>query len=70
MYKSYICLKCKKQLILLKEEISPRGYLKCPHCSSRNIKYLNENDNLKECMKHSSYKKHNGALRQVKHEYS
>ena len=65
MYKTYICTNCKKQMILLKEEISPRGYLKCPHCSCRKIKGLSETDNLKECMNERHYKRQKGYIRQV-----
>ena len=65
MYKNYICTNCKKQMILLKEEISPRGYLKCPHCSSRKIKGITETDNLKECMNERRYKRQKGYIRQV-----
>lgn len=69
MYATYICKNCGKSAILLKEEISSRGYLKCPHCSSKNIKLSSETDNLKECMNHSNYKRAHGALRQVNSEW-
>lgn len=65
MYKSYVCQKCKKTSILLKEEITKGRYLVCPHCSSRNIKAEKETDNLKECMNERYYKRQHGALRQV-----
>ena len=68
MYKGYICKVCGKSAILLKDEISPKGYLKCPHCSSKNIVPISETDNLKECMNHSAYKRSHGALRQVRDE--
>lgn len=66
MYKSYVCEKCHKTCILLKEEIVTARYLKCPHCSSKNIHVEKESDNLKECMSEHRYKREHGALRQVK----
>lgn len=65
MYKTYLCKVCKKTCILLKEEISKKGYLKCPHCSSRKIVPANETDNLKECMNERHYKRQKGYIRQV-----
>lgn len=65
MYKSYVCEKCKKTSILLKEEIAKGRYLVCPHCSSKNIRTIKETDNLKECMNERYYKRQHGALRQV-----
>ncbi|NLK94718.1 MAG: hypothetical protein GX275_05965 [Clostridiales bacterium] len=66
MYATYICKNCGKSAILLKEEISSRGYLKCPHCSSKSIILEKETDNFKECMSHSSYKREGRAIRQVR----
>jgi DNA-directed RNA polymerase subunit RPC12/RpoP len=43
-------------------------YLSCPYCGFKHIKPVKETDNLRECMDHSSYKKVNGAIRQVRHE--
>ncbi len=66
MYATYVCKFCGKSAILLKEEISTKGHLKCPHCSSKNIYLEKETDNLKECMSHSAYKRGSGAIRQVR----
>lgn len=66
MYKTYLCVTCNKTCILLKEEISPKGYLVCPHCSSKKLKAASETDNLKECMSHPAYKREHGSIRQVR----
>lgn len=67
MYTSYICKVCRKEFILLTEEIqqvSKSRYITCPYCNSKKVEEENIADNLKECMGHSSYKRVNGALRQ------
>ena len=71
-YKTCECKSCGGEFILLDEYVK-RNLLKgkyesCPYCGSRNIKQTNESDNFKECMKHSSYKREHGALRQVRHD--
>ncbi|APC79920.1 TPA: hypothetical protein ACXDAZ_003524 [Clostridium botulinum] len=65
IYTSYICCSCRKEFVLLSEEIeSLKGYLVCPYCSSRKVKKENIADNLKECMSERSYKRIKGAIRQ------
>ena len=65
IYTSYICCSCRKEFVLLSEDIeSLKGYLVCPYCSSRKIKKENVADNLKECMNERSYIRIKGALRQ------
>ncbi len=65
IYTSYICCNCRKEFVLLSEELeNTNGYLVCPYCSSRKIKKENVADNLKECMNERSYIRVNGALRQ------
>lgn len=65
IYTSYKCICCKKEFVLLTEELeNTKGYLVCPYCSRRKVKKDSIADNLKECMKERSYKRINGALRQ------
>ncbi|MCY6957945.1 hypothetical protein [Clostridium brassicae] len=65
IYSSFVCKTCKKEFVVLAEEISNfNGYLVCPYCSSKRVKRENIADNLKECMQHTSYKRVRGALRQ------
>ncbi|NFA59474.1 hypothetical protein K8O96_12050 [Clostridium sporogenes] len=65
IYTSYICCSCRKEFVLLSEELgNAKGYLVCPYCSSRKIKKQKIADNLKECMQERSYIRVNGALRQ------
>ena len=70
IYLNFECKKCKKEFILLNQEfqdsIRHGMYICCPHCGSRNIIKTNATDSIKECMKHSAYKKENGAFRQVR----
>ncbi|HIG0358885.1 TPA: hypothetical protein ACX96Z_000448 [Clostridium sporogenes] len=65
IYTSYICCICRKEFVLLSEELeNTKGYLVCPYCSSRKVKKENVADNLKECMSERSYRRIKGALRQ------
>lgn len=65
-YTSYICCKCKKEFVLLSEDVEIlKGYLVCPYCTSRRVKKEKINDILKECMKEKVYKRVHGAIRQV-----
>ncbi|WP_434302645.1 hypothetical protein [Clostridium botulinum] len=65
IYSSFLCKCCKKEFVLLSEELeSTNGYLVCPYCSSRKVKKENIADNLKECMNHRSYKRIKGAIKQ------
>lgn len=70
MYKSYSCKKCNKDTILISEEVADtlkKGkHISCSHCGSRDIEEQKATNNLKECMKHASYKRKHGALRQVR----
>lgn len=70
IYKCYVCKKCNKETVLISEEVEDtikRGkYLSCSHCGSRNIKEQKSTNNLKECMDHATYKRKNGAIRQVR----
>lgn len=67
IYTSYACRTCKKEFILLSEDIENIGddrYLICPYCSSKRVNKEKTADSLKECMKERSYKRIKGALRQ------
>ncbi|WP_053469316.1 hypothetical protein [Clostridium sp. L74] len=65
MYTSYVCRSCKREFVLLLEDIEVmQGYLVCPYCSSRKVKKENIADDLKEFMSERSYIRVNGALRQ------
>jgi DNA-directed RNA polymerase subunit RPC12/RpoP len=71
MYTSYKCSKCKLEFILLTEDLSKVSkdrYLVCPYCSSKNISKEKATDDLRQCMKEKSYRRVNGALRQVRHD--
>lgn len=66
-YTSYKCNACSKSFILLTSELNSKRYLKCPHCSSRNIKITKETDDLREVLEEQHvYKRERGALRQVR----
>jgi DNA-directed RNA polymerase subunit RPC12/RpoP len=67
-YTSYKCKICKREFVLLTEEIinaKVRGeFIVCPYCSRKKVEKLKETDSLKECMSARSYKRVNGALHQ------
>ncbi|MET7041794.1 hypothetical protein WBZ18_12860 [Clostridium botulinum] len=66
IYTSYVCNCCKKEFVLLSEDVEAlKGYLVCPYCSSRKVKKERITDSLKECMSERVYKKVHGAIRQV-----
>lgn len=69
-YTSYKCRTCKKEFVLLSEDVQAHEkqgkYLACPYCNSKRISKQNMTDSLKECMKERSYKRVKGALRKVK----
>lgn len=67
IYTSYKCKTCRKEFVLLTEDITQMKedrYLVCPYCSSRRVSKENTADSLKECMKERSYVRKKGALRQ------
>jgi len=67
-YTSYKCKGCKKEFVLLTEELlyaKVRGvFIVCPYCSGKKVEKLKETDSLKECMSARRYERVNGALRQ------
>jgi DNA-directed RNA polymerase subunit RPC12/RpoP len=68
IYTSYSCKVCKREFVLLTEEIesmSKDRYIACPYCNSKHIKKQKIADNLKECMSERSYRRNrHGALEQ------
>lgn len=72
IYTSYKCIRCKKTSILISEEVSSTlatdNFLSCSHCGCKKLKKENATSDLRECMKHSSYKRDHGAIRQVRQE--
>lgn len=65
-YLSYKCKSCKRTFIILKVEMDSKHYLKCPHCSCKDLKKEKETDDLRDCFNHATYKREHGALRQVR----
>lgn len=69
IYKFYTCDKCKKDIILITEEVESTirtgKYISCSHCGSKKLRDGESIDNLIECMNHAAYKRKNGAIRQV-----
>ena len=72
IYISYKCDMCKKEMVLLQEDVDKakkKGrYLSCAFCNSKHLRKEKECDSIKQCMKHSSYKRVHGTLRRVHHE--
>lgn len=67
IYSSYKCRTCKREFVLLTEDVEQMElgrYIACPYCNSQRIRKQKASDNLKECMKERSYKRIGGALRQ------
>ena len=54
-------MRCKKTIILISEEASSTlaadKFLSCSHCGCKKLKKENATSDLRECMKHSSYKR-------------
>ncbi len=69
-YTSYKCRTCKKEFVLLSEDVEEQlklnRYLACPYCNSKKVDKGKAADSLKECMSERSYKKVRGAIRQVR----
>lgn len=68
-YIVYECCICKLVFIIPTEHLriaeGKDRYLAC-NFGHRQIKILNEYDSIKECMKHSSYKRDHRAIKQIK----
>lgn len=66
IYTSYKCTGCRKEFVLLTEDIEQMKqgrYIACPYCNSKHVAKEKATDSLKECMKHDSYIRVRGALR-------
>lgn len=72
-YTNLKCRRCGKEIILITGEMEDTkrygNYISCPHCGAKSVIKIKEFDSIKECMNHNSYKRINGALRQVKDEW-
>lgn len=69
LYNAYKCKRCKKEFILLAEDIDTLEkdrYIACPYCNSKHIVLTLGTNDLKECMKERAYRKEHGAIRQVR----
>lgn len=69
-YTSYKCKGCKKEIILITEEVKRTltlgKYISCSHCGCKNLIIEKVTEDLRECMDHAAYKKVRGAIRQVR----
>ena len=69
IYKYYICKGCRKEIILISDEVATTlksgKYLSCSHCGSRQLIQGGEADDLRDCMKERRYRRNSrGALEQ------
>lgn len=67
IYTSYECRTCRKEFVLLTEDVeqlTPGRYVACPYCNSKHVRKQKVADNLKECMSERAYKRVKGAIRQ------
>jgi DNA-directed RNA polymerase subunit RPC12/RpoP len=66
IYKFFRCGKCKKDIILITEEVESTikagKYISCSHCGSKYLKDGAVIDDLRKVMNERSYKRHNGAI--------
>ncbi|MCR3758723.1 hypothetical protein [Clostridium felsineum] len=69
IYTTYKCKVCKKEFVLLTEDIENMlkdRKLSCPYCLSKKILKRKPTSDLRECMEQRVYKRVKGALRQIK----
>jgi DNA-directed RNA polymerase subunit RPC12/RpoP len=67
IYSAYECRTCKKEFVLLSEDVEQMEqgrYVVCPYCSSQRVGKQRVADSLKECMSERSYKRVHGVIRQ------
>lgn len=68
MYIAYRCEKCKTTIIVPIEDIkrmeSEGRFINCIF-GHRDIRKLDQYEDIKECMNHSHYKRSNGAIKQI-----
>lgn len=69
IYTSYICKSCKREIVLLTDELESTlregKYLACSHCGSKRLVKELVTDDLREVAKARSYKRVNGRIRQI-----
>ncbi len=69
-YSNYKCVRCGRETILITGEVKSTerygNYIACPHCGSKHLIKTKETDSIKECMEHSTYKRINGAIKQIR----
>ena len=67
MYVMYKCLICQTEFILLKDQLlhmeAEGRYLACPF-GHNNIIKADKYEGIRDCMKHDSYKRENGKVKQ------
>lgn len=69
IHTSYKCKTCKKEFVLLTEDlekIASGRYLICPFCNSKRVSRENAADRLREVMKERSYRRVGGVIKQVR----
>lgn len=67
IYTGYKCWTCKKEFILLSDDIDMMDkdrYIVCPYCNSKRVEVGKVTDSIKECMSEHSYKRTYGAIAQ------
>lgn len=67
IYTAYECRTCKKEFVLLTEDVEQLvmgRYIACPYCNSQRIRKQRATDNLKECMSERAYRRVKGAIKQ------
>jgi DNA-directed RNA polymerase subunit RPC12/RpoP len=69
IYTCYKCKRCKRETILLTEEVETTKkegkYLCCSHCGCKRLIKEKETDDFRECMKARSYiRTKGGAIRE------
>ncbi len=72
-YIAYKCETCKKETILIKDQVKntfdKKRYIVCSHCSSKNLKVEKTTDDLREVMGGRAYRKEGGRIKQVRFSY-
>ncbi|MDU4890977.1 MAG: hypothetical protein E6344_18250 [Clostridium sp.] len=69
IYTSYICKSCKREIVLLTDELESTlregKYISCSHCGSKRLVKELVTDDLREVTKARSYKRVSGRIRQI-----
>lgn len=68
VYTSYKCKECKREFIVLTEEIQSairsEEYLACPYCNSKRVVVDNFGDTLVSLMNDRKYRRDHGVIKQ------